>query len=85
VIPEIDIWHDANLMLKRYGDKALGVSDIRADELATAGDHDGAANLAPNYGCRRAARERRPARTAPLIGTDPQRPPPPALAGESHA
>jgi hypothetical protein len=42
VIPEIDIWRAANLMLKRYGDKALEESATRADELAAAGDHDGA-------------------------------------------
>ena len=42
VIPEIDIWRAATLMLKRYGDKALEQSDRRADELAAAGDHDGA-------------------------------------------
>jgi hypothetical protein len=29
-------------MLKRYGGKALEQSDLRADELAAAGDHDGA-------------------------------------------
>jgi len=34
VIPEIDIWRAANLMLKRYGDKALDESATRADELA---------------------------------------------------
>jgi len=34
VIPEIDIWRAANLMLKRYGDKALEESAARADELA---------------------------------------------------
>jgi hypothetical protein len=34
VIPEIDIWRAANLMLKRYGDKALEQSHLRADELA---------------------------------------------------
>jgi hypothetical protein len=43
VIPEIDIWRAATLMLKRYGDKALEQSVTRADELAAAGDHDGAA------------------------------------------
>jgi hypothetical protein len=43
VIPEIDIWRAANLMLKRYGDKALEQSATRADELAAAGDDNGAA------------------------------------------
>ena len=40
VIPEIDIWRAANLMLKRFGEKALGESATRADKLATDGDHD---------------------------------------------
>jgi hypothetical protein len=43
VIPEIDIWRAGNLMLKRYGEKALEQSAIRAEELAANGDHDGAA------------------------------------------
>ena len=43
MIPEIDIWRAANLMLKRYGDKALEESAMRADELAAAGDGNGAA------------------------------------------
>ena len=42
VIPEIDIWRAATLMLKRYGEKALEQSATRADELAADGDHDGA-------------------------------------------
>jgi hypothetical protein len=42
VIPEIDICRAANLMLKRYGEKALEESTTRADELAADGDHDGA-------------------------------------------
>src|SRR3984893_18648507 len=33
MIPEIDIWRAANLMLKRYGTKALEESAARADEL----------------------------------------------------
>jgi hypothetical protein len=43
VIPEIDIWRAAQLMLKRYGDKALEESTARAEELAVAGDGNGAA------------------------------------------
>ena len=43
VIPEIDIWRAANLMLKRYGDKALEESAARADELAAQDDYNGAA------------------------------------------
>jgi hypothetical protein len=42
VIPEIDIWRAATLMLKRYGEKAHEQSVTRADELAADGDHDGA-------------------------------------------
>jgi hypothetical protein len=41
VIPEIDIWRVANLMLKLYGDTALVESARRADQLATAGDFAG--------------------------------------------
>jgi hypothetical protein len=43
VIPEIDIWRAATLMLKRYGERALEESAARADELATAGDDNGVA------------------------------------------
>jgi hypothetical protein len=43
VIPEIDIWRAAQLMLKRYGDQALKESAARANELALTGDDDGAA------------------------------------------
>jgi hypothetical protein len=43
VIPEIDIWRAAQLMLKRYGDRALEESAARADELFAEQDHDGAA------------------------------------------
>ena len=42
MLPEIDIWRDATLMLKRYGDKTLEQSRTRIDELAADGDHDGA-------------------------------------------
>ena len=43
MIPEIDIWRVANLMLKRYGDEAEAESAIRSAELAEAGDSAGAA------------------------------------------
>jgi len=43
VIPEIDIWRAATLMLKRYGERALEDSASRADELASAGDDNGVA------------------------------------------
>src|SRR5205823_6390632 len=42
VIPEIDIWRAATLILKRYGNKALEQSRTLIDELASDGDHDGA-------------------------------------------
>jgi hypothetical protein len=42
VISEIDIWRAANLMLKRYGEKAFEESSMRADEFAADGDRDGA-------------------------------------------
>lgn len=43
MIPEIDIWRAATLMLKRYGDKALEESAARADELAAQNDYHGQA------------------------------------------
>ena len=71
MIPEIDIWRAATLMLKRYGEKALEQSSTRADELAAEGDHDG--DLAPDCRCRGSARQQHNARTAALIGTHPKR------------
>ena len=43
MIPEIDIWRVANLMLTRYGDEATAESAKRADELAADGDLAGVA------------------------------------------
>jgi hypothetical protein len=43
VIPEIDIWRAANLMLKRYGARAIEESAARADELAAQDDYKGVA------------------------------------------
>lgn len=43
VIPDVDIWRAATLMLKRYGENAQSESARRADELAAEDDHDGAA------------------------------------------
>jgi hypothetical protein len=43
MIPEIDIWRAATLMLKRYGDKALEESANRADQLDREGDPEAAA------------------------------------------
>ena len=42
MIPELDFWRAAGLMLKRYGDKALEQSSARANELTGDGDHDAA-------------------------------------------
>jgi hypothetical protein len=38
VIPELDIWRAAALMLKRCGDKAVEQSSARANELTGDGD-----------------------------------------------
>ena len=43
MIPEIDIWRVAYLMLNRYGDEADIEGAIWAEELAEAGDRDGEA------------------------------------------
>ena len=43
MIPEIDIWRVANLMLRCSGDEADIESAIRAEELAEEGDIAGAA------------------------------------------
>ena len=43
MIQEIDIWHVAVLMIKRYADDAEGNADRRADELEIEGDQAGAA------------------------------------------
>ena len=43
MIPEIDIWRVAKLMLDRYGDQAEVESAIRMQELAFNGDRAGAA------------------------------------------
>ena len=47
MIPEIDIWRVADLMLQRYGDEADIESAIRAEELAEAGDWAGEAIWRP--------------------------------------
>jgi hypothetical protein len=43
MIPDIDIWRIAKLMLKCYGDEADIESAIRAEELAEAGNLAGEA------------------------------------------
>jgi len=42
MIPEIDIWRVANLVLNHCGDEAAAKSVRRADELTEEGDHNGA-------------------------------------------
>jgi hypothetical protein len=69
------------------GDKAHEERAIRVDELVVAGgDHDGADTWHRISAAVDQLANQHAARTAALIGTDPQQPPaPPALAGESHA
>jgi hypothetical protein len=43
MIPDIDIWRVANLMLTRYGEEAMIESAQRAHELAADGDCVGTA------------------------------------------
>jgi hypothetical protein len=43
VIPEIDIWRVANLMVTRYGEEAMLEAAERAHELAADGDGAGTA------------------------------------------
>jgi hypothetical protein len=43
MIPEIDIWRVANLMLTRYRDEAMLEAAERAHELASDGNRVGAA------------------------------------------
>jgi hypothetical protein len=63
LIPEIDIWRAAQIMLKRYGDNALEESAGRANELALAGDDD----LAPYHGGGDPACEQDPAWPGALV------------------
>jgi len=69
VIPEIDIWRAATLMLKRYGDKALEQSDRRVDEAHSRRRLQWRRYLAPDHRRRRAAHQHHAARTAALIGS----------------
>jgi hypothetical protein len=74
VIPEIDIRRGANLMLKRYGEKALEESSSRADELAADGDHAGAITWRRiTNAVGQLANQHGTTWTAALIGTDPKR------------
>jgi hypothetical protein len=54
MVPKIDIWRAASLMLKRYGANAEIESAIRLYELAAEGDLDGR-GLAPHHARRRRA------------------------------
>jgi hypothetical protein len=39
MIPEIDIWRVADVMIRRYGENAQAESAKRADEFVEIGDH----------------------------------------------
>ena len=43
MIPDIDIWRSANVIVKRYGEDAALEAAKRADDLLEAGDMDGCA------------------------------------------
>ncbi len=43
MIPELDIYRSANLLVKQHGEDAPIHAAMRADELLEAGDLDGAA------------------------------------------
>jgi hypothetical protein len=42
VIPDLEIWRAANLLIKHYGDKAQAEATARAEALADAGDPEAA-------------------------------------------
>jgi hypothetical protein len=69
LIPEIDIWRVAALMLKRYGDEAMMESAEQAEHLAADAAAVGAANLAPGYRRDRSTHEYNTAEAGALIGT----------------
>ncbi len=41
VIPDLDIWRAAQVMVKRYGKDAASEATMRADEFLDQGNHDG--------------------------------------------
>ena len=41
MIPDIDIWRAANLLIKEHGDEAEIVAACRADEMLDRDDRDG--------------------------------------------
>ena len=68
VIPEIDIWRVADLMLHRYGSNAELESARRADEFWDEGDTAGVAVWRRIIECHRAAFEHDAPWTGALIG-----------------
>ena len=55
MIPEIDIWRSAQLMIRQYGDAAVSEADARVTALTEQGDSAGglvggaSANLSTSY------------------------------------
>jgi hypothetical protein len=47
VIPDVDIWHAALAMVKRYGDDAMLEAAARADQLMADGDMAGCTTWQP--------------------------------------
>ncbi len=43
MVPEIDIWRSAQLMIRQYGDAAVSEADARASALTEQGDSVGGA------------------------------------------
>ena len=67
MIPEIDIWRAALLMIERHGEKALDESAARADELGLAGDDDGATTWRRIMAAVTQLANKTPARPRPLV------------------
>ena len=60
MIPDLDIWRAAQLMVKQYGEDAPIQAGVRADELLAEGDLDGAATWRAIEELQRARREDEP-------------------------
>ena len=41
MVPDLDIWRAANLLIRRYGDRAGHEAARRADEMLDRGDREG--------------------------------------------
>jgi hypothetical protein len=67
VIPEMDIWRAAALMLKRYGEQTLEESAAAGRRARVSRRWQRRGDLAPHYGCRYPARGENPVRPGPLI------------------